>query len=183
MLSGIGPKIHLNALEIDTIADLPVGHNLQDHMVLLMFSRINSSVSITADLVRNIWSRLRYTLFGTGPLSFVATDGNAFLHIDESQKDQTYAEIQMEFLSMLIPHNAFNFKDEIGKEYIVSNPNTHGFTTAVFNTHPKSRGEIKLRSKDPFDYPNIDPKYLSDQRDIKELIAGLKLWEIGRAHV
>lgn len=32
MLSGIGPKEHLTSLGISTVADLPVGDNLQDHV-------------------------------------------------------------------------------------------------------------------------------------------------------
>lgn len=31
MLSGIGPKLHLALHDIDTIIDVPVGQNLQDH--------------------------------------------------------------------------------------------------------------------------------------------------------
>lgn len=34
MLSGIGPKDHLNSLGIPLMADLPVGDNLQDHIAL-----------------------------------------------------------------------------------------------------------------------------------------------------
>lgn len=34
MLSGIGPKKHLESIEIPVLADLPVGFNLQDHMVI-----------------------------------------------------------------------------------------------------------------------------------------------------
>lgn len=33
MLSGIGPKEHLETLGIQTIADLKVGENLQDHVI------------------------------------------------------------------------------------------------------------------------------------------------------
>lgn len=32
MLSGIGPKQHLDDLKIHTVTDLPVGNNLQDHV-------------------------------------------------------------------------------------------------------------------------------------------------------
>lgn len=38
--------------------------------------------------------------------------------------------------------------------------------------HPKSSGELRLRSNDPFDEPLIDPKYLSNEEDIETLVEG-----------
>lgn len=32
MLSGVGPREHLEQMGIPVVADLPVGHNLQDHI-------------------------------------------------------------------------------------------------------------------------------------------------------
>ena len=37
---------------------------------------------------------------------------------------------------------------------------------------PHTRGQITLRSKDPFDKPLIDPKYYSDPRDAEIMIEG-----------
>lgn len=39
--------------------------------------------------------------------------------------------------------------------------------------HPKSVGEIRLRSADPFDYPIIDPHYLEDPYDMGCFIRGI----------
>ena len=39
--------------------------------------------------------------------------------------------------------------------------------------HPKSRGEIRLKSTDPFDHPEIDPHYLEQKDDVNVLIEGL----------
>jgi len=42
---------------------------------------------------------------------------------------------------------------------------------------PKSVGEIRLRSRDPLDYPVIDPRYLTDPAgyDVQVLMDGVKL--------
>jgi choline dehydrogenase-like flavoprotein len=40
---------------------------------------------------------------------------------------------------------------------------------------PKSTGEIKLRSRNPFDYPLIYPNYFSHPQDMKTLIEGVKI--------
>ena len=37
---------------------------------------------------------------------------------------------------------------------------------------PSSTGHIKLRSANPFDYPIIDPQYLTEKADIDMLIDG-----------
>lgn len=39
---------------------------------------------------------------------------------------------------------------------------------------PNSRGEIKLKSTDPYDHPLLYPNYLTDPQDIKVLVEGVK---------
>lgn len=40
--------------------------------------------------------------------------------------------------------------------------------------HPHSRGVVSLRSSDPLEPPDIDPRYLSDPHDMKILYEGNK---------
>ncbi|XP_014679710.1 PREDICTED: glucose dehydrogenase [FAD, quinone]-like isoform X1 [Priapulus caudatus] len=40
--------------------------------------------------------------------------------------------------------------------------------------HPKSVGDIRLRTSDPLDYPLIDPRYYENE-DVKTMVAGIKL--------
>ena len=70
MLSGIGPKWHLDQLGIPTIADLPVGENLQDHYGTgaLAFT-VEKPVTLVQSRYENIPSVLKYAMFGSGPLT------------------------------------------------------------------------------------------------------------------
>lgn len=51
----------------------------------------------------------------------------------------------------------------------------HAFTIAAVLLRPKSRGEITLRSDDPFADPVIDPNYLSAPTDKETLKDGFEL--------
>ncbi len=50
-----------------------------------------------------------------------------------------------------------------------------GFTASAWQCHAKSRGELKIRSTDPFDQPRIDPNYFAEEIDRKTLVSGLKI--------
>ena len=49
-----------------------------------------------------------------------------------------------------------------------------GFTLLPTLNHPKSRGFIQLKSRDPFEQPAIVPNYLSEKSDVETLIKGIK---------
>ena len=46
----------------------------------------------------------------------------------------------------------------------------HGFSIVSCLLHPKSRGTISLRSRNPEDPPNIQPNYFSDPDDLRDLV-------------
>lgn len=47
------------------VADLPVGKNLQDHMMFPAMIHVNESIS-GSDWVYGFWSQLKYSLFRSG---------------------------------------------------------------------------------------------------------------------
>ena len=51
----------------------------------------------------------------------------------------------------------------------------HGYSCHVCVLRPHSRGEVSLLSENPLDPPKIDPRFLSDDRDLKTLIKGAKI--------
>ena len=50
-----------------------------------------------------------------------------------------------------------------------------GFTAAVWQCHPDSRGRVDIASNDPAADPRIDPNYLCAERDQKTIVAGIKV--------
>jgi choline dehydrogenase len=50
-----------------------------------------------------------------------------------------------------------------------------GFTAAVWQCHPRSRGRLRIRSTDPADAPLIEPRYLDAEIDRKTLVAGVRM--------
>ena len=49
------------------------------------------------------------------------------------------------------------------------------FTLLTCLARPKSAGSIRLKSKNYTEHPQIDPQYLSDERDVKTLVKGTKM--------
>ncbi|CAG2107402.1 unnamed protein product [Medioppia subpectinata] len=55
MLSGVGPKQHLNSLNIPVVLDLPVGQNFQNHPVVRGVMRLQSTDPLLPPLIDLIW--------------------------------------------------------------------------------------------------------------------------------
>lgn len=49
------------------------------------------------------------------------------------------------------------------------------FTLLPVMLKPRSHGYIKLRSTNPYDYPLIDPKYLSHPEDLEAMADAMKI--------
>ncbi len=50
-----------------------------------------------------------------------------------------------------------------------------GFTASVWQCHGQSRGQLAIRSTDPFDQPRIEPNYFAEEIDRKTIVAGLQM--------
>ncbi|KAL4220285.1 hypothetical protein ACF0H5_020693 [Mactra antiquata] len=177
MLSGIGPKNHLEEVGIPVVADLPVGKNLQDHQQILVCVRMKKPEAMTPAMRGSYASLIEYFVFGTGPLSYAGSDASLFFHLNENKGKSVYPDLQIVFLPFMLQDLQLNYEDHIAKEMFPADPNENGFCSGIALTHPRSRGTIKLQSKDPFDYPKVDPQYFADPRDVKDLVEGMKFWE------
>ena len=165
MLSGIGPADHLRELGIDVVADLPgVGQNLQDHLdvpVKYACTDPNATLDRWRRPHRALWLGLSYFLSGgrAGPGIHSFLSAGAF-----SDDDPDYPKLQLFFTPTLLEEDPRTSR-KLARS---------GFQLDVNQMHPAARGWVKLKSSNPADYPLIDPRYLTEERDRLEFIEAVK---------
>ncbi|MEE2995996.1 MAG: GMC family oxidoreductase N-terminal domain-containing protein [Pseudomonadota bacterium] len=167
MLSGIGPADHLREFGIDCLSDLPVGKNLQDHLVASNFWTRPENTSPFREELRYdkiAVSMIRAYFFGTGPGTVVPGGMHAFL---KSAPDVEAAD--WEFLFRGAPLDANPWFPGIKKKF------QDGYAIRCGILHPKSRGEVRLQSTKPTDPLVIDFQFLSNNEDLVSLREGLKV--------
>ena len=180
MLSGIGPKEHLLEHHIPVIQDLKVGHNLQDHVGVggLMFL-VNEEISSIESKITNISYILEYAMSADSPLSTIATvEGTCFIHTKYANASDDIPDIQLHFMSSGPNSEIFREDRGLTREFydaVYGNLGGKGSWSAFpALLRPKSRGVVKLRSKNPFDHPLIYPNYFKEPEDMATLVEGAK---------
>ncbi|CAL7938259.1 unnamed protein product [Xylocopa violacea] len=182
MLSGIGPKKHLEDLKINVINDLPVGQYLMDHVLTgIDLITLNASIGFSMADTLNPISALNYFLFGKGPWTFTGVEVLGTFHSSLQKNKSNVPDLQIMVMPLgLSRDNGVVLKESMGisekvyNEYFAPNLCKNTITIAPILLHPKSKGEVKLHSNNPFDLPSIDPKYLMDKDDIAILVDGIK---------
>jgi len=172
MLSGIGDVNELSKHGIIAVKHLPgVGKNLQDHV----WSGASALATVPTgnDLLKPakmMMAGLQHLLFKTGPLSNSPLEANAFLKIEEDGSlGEGQPNIQFHFVPLTIKPD---YSTDI---YNVNTyPTYSGFSIMSIILHPKSRGQVKLKSSNPSEPPSIQLNPLSDVDDRAMLVKGLK---------
>lgn len=168
-LSGVGDAAVLNSLGINVVVDAKaVGANLQDHLAVSYFYK--TRVPTLNDELRPLWGKiragLRYARDRGGPLSMSVNQGGGFVR---SAPDAPRINLQLYFSPVSYTQTPLSDRKLL-------NPDPFSAFLLSFNScRPTSRGYLKIRSVDPFDYPFIQPNYLSTQHDVDEAIAGCQM--------
>ncbi len=187
ILSGIGPKDHLSNLNIPLNKDLPVGENLQDHLmipypIILKDVPVDSGVTFTQTHSESYSSLLKYFLLGDGPLSSSAAEAQGFVH-SGLNKEEDGPDIQMILFTTPLNDNLFNIfsfalqgVNQLWGLELLTGDEMSGYTLFAGLLHPKSVGKILLDSaRSPLENPWINPNYLAESDDVEVLLRGLRL--------
>nr|CAQ19343.1 salicyl alcohol oxidase precursor [Chrysomela tremula] len=186
MLSGIGPKTHLEQLGIPVQSDLPVGKKMYDHALFpgLVF-QLNDSIPI--NLVEEIVNPLTYIQYSEGKgfltssntveaISYVKT--NISTDPDDSYPD---IELVMYGISPAADHGVlirrnYNIDQNTYDKVFKPLESKYTYQVSPMLLHPKSLGRIELRSSNPLHPPKFFANYFTDpeNEDIETLIAGIR---------
>lgn len=182
MLSGIGPRKHLENLNIETIKHLAVGYNLMDHTAPGALTFLVNVTTIKMYKVIQLMNLVNYGAFYQGPISSPGgVEGIAFLDTKNQNSTDDYPDLELlqmggSVISDPIFKTNFGIKNEIYDDMFL--PLEYGrkeaFMVFPMVLRPKSRGRIKLRSNKAFDNPMIIPNYFSDPHDIDISIKGIR---------
>ena len=153
-LSGIGPAQLLQDNGVGVVHDLPgVGQNLQDHLQLRLMYRISKPITTNDDL-RTLTGKakigLKWLINGTGPLGIGINQGGLFTRILPGSQSP---DIQFHFGTLSADQAG-------GKPH-----DWPGCTFSVCQLRPESRGEVNIKSTDPFEPPSMRPNYLAAETD------------------
>jgi choline dehydrogenase len=164
-LSGIGPADLLGRLGIPVVMDAPeVGRNLQDHYQARLIVRLKRPISLN-DQVRTPLGLakmgLQWVFAGSGPLSAGAGQVGGAACTEYAVGGRPDVQFNVMPLSVDKPGDPLH--------------SYSGFTASVWQCHGQSRGQLAIRSVDPFDQPRIEPNYFAEELDRKTMVAGLRM--------
>ncbi|XP_030751964.1 glucose dehydrogenase [FAD, quinone]-like [Sitophilus oryzae] len=185
MLSGVGPRSHLEGLGMEVISDLPVGYNYQDHMAMSTIAfLVNESVTVSDLTVQNPIDIYNFIARGKGPYTIPGgAEALAFVKTKYASKsNDDYPDMELVlgagglngdviggFRALLgIPQKFFDsvYAPLIGRP---------SFSIAPVLLRPKSRGRVSLKDSNPLHWPVIEPNYFSEEEDLATMVEGIKM--------
>ncbi|XP_072931830.1 uncharacterized protein [Epargyreus clarus] len=182
LLSGIGPKAHLDEVGIELVEDLPVGDNLHDHVMVLTYLAAENGTCHSNPRMQYM-DTIKYLYDGSGSLSWT-TDIGAYISLNADTKNipefaiyPTCMSLGSDFYEGCM--TVLGFKPHICAKLDEENKFNEILSLAVVNLKPKSRGKVRLLSKDPLDEPLIYSGTFSDLDDLAGFPDAMKIaWSL-----
>lgn len=168
LLSGVGPRAELQRHGIELQHELPgVGQNLQDHLDINVISKETTRESLNLGprwvLFKGIPAVFRYLFRHEGPLVSNVAECGGFVKLDSADP---VPSLQLHFIAAIEQDHGH----KLWNTFLY-----HGYSLRVCDLRPLSRGHIGLKSANPMADARIEANYLEADRDMENLVAGVKL--------
>lgn len=200
--SGVGSSSVLSAAGITQLVDSPgVGENLQDHMRIMNSFKLKDGYTSFDNIAANeTYADEQMDLWLAGELSAFDYTGSGYAFLDwplitdedeaselvslaeeaveadphpvlkkklELLKDSSVPEVEIVFSDGYTGVKGYPAADspEFGDQY---------FTLIAALMHPLSRGSIHINPDDADGKPDIDPRFMTNEHDIRGLMAAVK---------
>ncbi|XP_065201439.1 glucose dehydrogenase [FAD, quinone]-like [Planococcus citri] len=182
MLSGIGPKEHLKELNIPVIQDLRVGENLNEH-----YTTVGLSFLINQTGAALLEKRLTLKVFadwlnnGRNLLTIPGgVEGIGYTRTKYATESGQRPDMEFIFASASLASDhgdirrSFGVSDCYFDQILRHYQNKDTWTILPMLLHPRTRGKILLRDKNPWHAPKFFYNYFEDEHDLKVMVEGVK---------
>ncbi|XP_052756179.1 glucose dehydrogenase [FAD, quinone]-like [Galleria mellonella] len=184
ILSGVGPREHLENLGIPVVADLKVGRTLYDHIAFpgVIFKLNTTNASLLEPKVATLPNLMQWLQFGDGLLT---TPGliEALGYIKTSQSEDVELVPDIALVSMGgsitadaggATRKAWRISDKTYYTAFGPLSGSDTWSAVPLLLQPKSKGYLELRDNNPYSYPKLYGNYLTDPKDMATLKEAVK---------
>ncbi|XP_055845320.1 glucose dehydrogenase [FAD, quinone] [Episyrphus balteatus] len=182
MLSGVGPKAHLEEHGIPVVVDSPVGKNLKDHASLPMIFKIDKSTASPADQ-EELVDAMYNLLMGRQSklLHHEATSFTGFINTTDLKGPNPDIQTTHFFSRMNSPElkhyvEATGYNEGVAKSVLSANEKTNTLIIYMLLLKPKSMGEVTLASANYLDAPKMQPNYNDADEDLQTYIRACNIY-------
>ncbi|XP_076166298.1 glucose dehydrogenase [FAD, quinone] [Ptiloglossa arizonensis] len=165
LLSGIGPREHLESVNIKVVHNLPgVGENLHNHQSYGVDFITNEKYKdlLNEKNVNEYLKRQTGPLSGTGLAQVTGILASEFTTADDPDTQIFFAGYQAICKTKTKIADLTTYDDKMTVRF------------SAVNVQPDSRGRITLKSNDPFEHPYIWSNDLASERDLEIVYFGLR---------
>lgn len=175
--SGIGPRDHLEKCNISCKADLPVGFNLIDHVMVYLLFTFDVSTAPLSPLATfdNFYQYLVHKTGSFSAVTYLSAKLNTANKTKSPDIETYYTKIPRGAPEMNIKSFKYFWNMlQIDEMLLNKNKNHDLLLINLSLQQPKSRGRIKLDKYPSCDEPKIYPNFLGEAEDRAKILIAVK---------
>ncbi|CAB3246368.1 unnamed protein product, partial [Arctia plantaginis] len=189
MLSGIGPREHLQSVGVRVLKDMPVGQTLYDHICFpgAVFELNSTGLSFNEVRIVNIPNVVKWLRNGNSEISTPGgVEGIGYIKTPVSDDPEPVPDIELINIGGSITSDGgggskavrrgMRIRDDVfdlafGEVEKLSKDTWSAFPMLL---HPKSFGRIELKDSNPFSHPKMYGNYLTHPQDVATFVAAIR---------